>query len=125
MINGPYIYQLTKSLNSIKLVLFYLAKLYETLAEKKCDSIVKKWQMYFQASDLKGKNFLNLNDNDGYPICLSYSKSGTWLQHFSHFNSLCTHITRLITNHIPIDKYRIRFFPNKSFACPYSNSPFI
>ena len=58
--------------------------------------------MYFQALDYKGKNFLNLNDNDNIPIWPTYLKEGAWLKHIDHSNSLCVHITRAITNHAPI-----------------------
>ena len=91
--------------------------------KEECDSIVRKWQMYFQASDYKGRNFLELNDNNGNPICPSYSKGGARLKHFSLFNLLCACITRLITNHAPIGEYRQRFFPNKLVACPCGNYP--
>ena len=84
----------------------------------KCNSIIQKWQMYFQASDYRGKNFLDLNDNDDKPIQPSYSKGGAWLKHFSLSNSLCTRVTRLITNHAPIGEYRIGFFPNEPSSCP-------
>ena len=40
----------------------------------KCNSIIQKWQMYFQASDYRGKNFLDLNDDDNKPIQPLYSK---------------------------------------------------
>ena len=76
--------------------------------------------MYFQASDLRGRNFLDLNDNDNKPIQLSYSKGESWLKHFSVSNSLCTQVTRLITNHAPIGEYRKRFFPNEPTLCPCS-----
>jgi len=36
--------------------------------KEKCDFIVRKWQMYFQTSDYKGRNFLELNDNDGVEL---------------------------------------------------------
>jgi len=91
--------------------------------KEECNSILKKWQMYFQASDYKGKNFLDLNNDDGNHICPSYSKGEAWLKHFSLSNTLCACITRLITNHTPISEYRQRFFSNESTACPYSNSP--
>ena len=87
------------------------------------NSIVKKWQIYFQASDLRRKNFLDLNDNNSYSICPLYFKDGVWLKHFSHSNSLCAYITRLIINHTPIGKYKQRFFPNEPITCSYSNSP--
>jgi len=84
----------------------------------KCNSIIQKWQMYFQASDYRGKNFLDLNDDDDKPIQPSYSKGGAWLKHFSLSNSLCARVTRLITNHAPIGEYRIGFFPNEPSSCP-------
>jgi len=79
--------------------------------KKECDSIVKKWQMHFQVSNYKRRNFLNLNDNDNNFICPTYLKDRAWLKCFSLSNSLYTHITRLITNYTPISKYKQRFFP--------------
>ena len=79
--------------------------------------------MYFQVSDYKGKHFLELNNNNNEPICSIYSKGGAWLKHFGFSNSLCTCITRLITNHAPIGEYRLRFFPNKPLTCPCGNFP--
>lgn len=70
--------------------------------------------MYFQASIYKRRNFLNLNNDDGSPICPTYLKGRAWLKYFSFSNLLCACITRLITNHTPISKYRQRFFPIKS-----------
>jgi len=37
---------------------------------------------------------------------------------FQHNN-----VTRMIMNHAPIGEYRLRFFPNKSFACPCDDYP--
>jgi len=37
--------------------------------KEECDSIVKRWQMNFQASDYKGRDFLDLNNDDGNLIC--------------------------------------------------------
>lgn len=90
--------------------------------KEECDSIVKKQQIYFQASNYKRKNFLDLNDNYGYLICPSYSKDSVWLKYFELFNSLYVWITRLITNYTSIGKYRQRFFPNESIACSCGNS---
>ena len=42
--------------------------------ENKCDIILNNWKMFFQASDDKGQNFLDLLDNDLKPIELSTSK---------------------------------------------------
>ena len=79
---------------------------------------IRNWQMTFQASDFKGRNFLDLFDNDNSPTKPTYTKGGSWLKHFGHSNSLCTRATRAITNHAPIGEYRLRFFPKESFVCP-------
>ena len=76
--------------------------------------------MYFQVSDLKGKNFLQLLDSNLKPIELSAIKGSSWLQHFSHSNLLYTRATRAIVNHASISEYCQRFFPRKDFSCPYS-----
>jgi len=55
---------------------------WEFSRKEECDTIVKQWQMYFQASEYKGRNFLELNDNDHQPICPTYSKGGAKLKHF-------------------------------------------
>ena len=79
--------------------------------------------MTFQVSDGKGKQFLNLLDNDLNDIKPSYARGGPWLQAFGHSNSLCARVVRAITNHAPIGEYRLRFFPNMEFACPCNNYP--
>ena len=89
---------------------------------KKSDSndIIKQWKMTFQASDGKGKHFLNLLDDNFDTIKPVYIKGGPWLQVFGHSNLLCARTMRAITNHAPIGEYCLRFFPNKDFKCPYS-----
>ena len=47
--------------------------------------------MTFQALDLKGKQFLNLLDEDNNIIKPSYAKEEFWLKIFSHSNSLYAH----------------------------------
>ena len=79
--------------------------------------------MYFQASNYRGRNFLNLNNDDNEPIQPSYSKGGVWLKCFSLSNSLCAWVTRLITNYVPISKYKKRFFPNEPTSCPCGQAP--
>jgi len=76
---------------------------------KKSDSndIINQWKITFQASEGKGKHFLNLLDDDFNTIELSYIKGGLWLQIFGYSNSLCAHATRAITNHAPIGEYRL------------------
>jgi len=92
---------------------------------KKTDSndIINQWKMTFQASNRKGKHFLDLLDDNFNTIEPSYTKGGPWLQVFGHSNSLCACATRAITNHAPIGEYRLRFFPNKDFLCPCNNYP--
>ena len=43
-------------------------------------------------------------------------KSRLWLKFFGHSNSLCTRVTRVIVNHAPISKYRLRFFSREDFS---------
>jgi len=79
--------------------------------------------MTFQASEGKGKHFLDLLDNDLNPIEPSYTKGGLWLQMFGHSNLLCACATRAITNHAPIREYQLRFFPSLDFSCLCNNYP--
>jgi len=82
------------------------------------DDIINKWKMTFQASDLKGRNFLDLVDSDNNILEPTYCKGSTWLQFFGHSNTLCARATRAITNNAPIGEYRLRFFPKEEFSCP-------
>jgi len=87
---------------------------------KKCesDNILNVWKITFQASNLKGSQFLDLVDDNNNPIEPTYAKGGSWLKSFGHSNSLCAQATRAITSHAPIGKYRLRFFPREEFKCP-------
>ena len=69
--------------------------------------------MMFQASDGKGRQFLNLVDDNLNIIKPMYTKGEPWLQVFGHSNSLCAHATRAITNHAPIGEYCLRFFSTR------------
>jgi len=42
--------------------------------------ILSQWKMLFQALDSKGKNFLDLLDDDLNPLEPSSIKGGPWLQ---------------------------------------------
>ena len=66
--------------------------------------------------DYKRKNFLDLNNNNNLPTKPTYLKDSVWLKYIKHSNTLCTHAIRAITNHAPISKYHLKFFPKKSFA---------
>ena len=87
------------------------------------DNIINQWKMTFQASDGKGRHFLDLVDDNLKDIKLSYTKGGLWLQIFGHSNLLCAHATRAIINHALIREYQLRFFPNEEFKCPCRNYP--
>jgi len=87
------------------------------------DDIITQWKMTFQASDRKGNHFLDLVDDNLNIIKPAYTKGGPWLQVFGYSNSLCACTMRAITNHAPIGKYRLRFFPKEDFKCLYSNYP--
>ena len=84
---------------------------------KKIESndIIKYWKMMFQASELKENHFLDLLDSNNKIIEPAYAKGGSWLKLIGHLNSLYTRATRAITNHTPISKYRLRFFPREEF----------
>ena len=88
-----------------------------------CNELIKLWKMTFQASDGKGKHFLDLLDDNLNVIEPSYTRDGPWLQTFGHSNLLCACAVRAITNHAPIGEYMLRFFPNMDFTCPCNNYP--
>jgi len=71
--------------------------------------------MTFQASDAKGRQFLELLNDNLNSIEPSYSKS--WLKFLSYSNSLCARASRAIINHAPIGEYYLRFFPQEEFKC--------
>jgi len=77
--------------------------------------------MTFQASNGKGRQFLNLVNSNSNVIEPSYTKGGPWLQSFDYSNSLCAHTTRAIINHALIGEYQLRFFPNEEFKCLCGN----
>ena len=77
----------------------------------------------FQASNLKGNQFLDLLNNNNNTIKPSYIKGGLWFKKFGHLNLLCVRATRAIMNHAPIDEYRLRFFPREEFKCLCSLYP--
>jgi len=79
--------------------------------------------MTFQALDLKEHQFLELCGQDNNPLEPLYSKDSTWLKYFGHLNSLYTRATRVIINHTPIGEYRLRFFHQEDFSCPYGDYP--
>ena len=79
--------------------------------------------MTFQASDLKGKQFLNLLNDNNNIIEPSYARGGSWLKVFNHSNSLCMHASCAITYHAPIGEYRLIFFSREEFKCLCGSYP--
>jgi len=79
--------------------------------------------MIFQASDARGRYFLDFLNNDLYLIESSYSKEGSWIKYFSHLSLLYARVTRAIVNHAPIREYCLCFFSTEDFSCLYSNYP--
>ena len=79
--------------------------------------------MTFQASDLKGHQFLELCDEDNNSLEPLYFKSSTWLKYFGHSNSLCARATRAIVNHTSIGEYRSRFLHWEDFSCLCNDYP--
>jgi len=92
--------------------------------KEECDSLVNLWKMYFQATDWKGRQFLDLTDDKGAIIEPAYTKGGAWLKNFQNSPSLCARATRMITNYAPTGEYRQRFFPNKPRNCPCDKTTF-
>jgi len=111
----------TKSFNLMPLFLY--KNLWDFSKKNKSDDIIKYWKILFQASELKRNHFLDLLDSDDKIIGLTYTKGGSWLKLIGHLNSLCVHTTRAITNHTPIGKYKLRFFPREEFRCLYGHYP--
>jgi len=116
--------EVNKETKTFNLIPLFPCKISWDFSKKsESDAILKVWKITFQASNLEGNQFLDLLDNDNNIIELSYVKGGSWLKMFGHSISLCVCATRAITNHTPIGKYRLRFFPRKEFKCLYGVYP--
>ena len=55
--------------------------------------------------ELKGRNFLDLLNNNYCSIKPTYIKDDTWLKIFGHLKSLCVRAATAITNYTPIEEY--------------------
>jgi len=103
--------------------IFSCKALWDFDKKEEYNDIIRNWQMTFQASNLKGNYFLELQDDKYHMIGPSYTKGGPWFKHFRHSNSLCVRATRAITNHAPIGEYCLKFFPRENFSCPCRSYP--
>ena len=111
----------TKAFNPI--LLFPSKTSWDFSKKSECNNILNVWKMTFQASDLKGKQFLDLLDDNNNIIEPSYAKGGSWLKVFGYSNLLCVCTSWAITNHAPIGKYRLKFFSREEFKCPCRSYP--
>ena len=113
-----------KELKSFNLLLSFSSKIsWDFCRKSDSNSIINLWKMTFQASDGKGRNFLDLININNDIIELSYIKSSPWLQAFGSSNSLCAHTTRAIINHASIGEYWLWFFLKEDFKCLCSLYP--
>jgi len=103
--------------------IFSCKSLWDFNRKNECDKVLNNWKMTFQASDTKGRQFLELLNNNLNSIEPSYSKGGSWLKFLSHSNSLCARASRAIINYAPIGEYHLRFFPQEEFKCPCGQYP--
>jgi len=82
--------QVDKETKTFNLMPLYPCKnSWEFSKKSESDDILNVWKMTFQASNLKGKQFLDLLDDKNNIIEPSYSKGGSWLKAIGHLNSLC------------------------------------
>jgi len=81
--------------------------------KNKCNEILNNWKIMFQASNAKGRQFLDLLDDDLKPIEPLYSKGGPWL------NSSVTLIHYVLE---PQELSSI-MLPQKEFKCPCGQYP--
>ena len=66
---------------------------------------------------------INLCNEENNFIKPTYVKSRLQLKFFEYSNSLCIRTTRVIVNHVPISKYRLRFFFRENFSCLCGSYP--
>ena len=108
-----------KKIKKFELISLYPYKvLWDFDKKKEYNNIIKEWHTTFKMSNLKGRNFINLLNNNLSIIKLSYTKGGLWIKQLSFSNSLCAQATRAIINHTLIEEYQLRFFLREEFSYP-------
>ena len=76
----PLHYSVDKDTKSMVSTLSFLCKSsWDFYRKTECDMILSQWRMLFQALDSKGKNFLDLLDDNLNPLKLSSIKGEPWL----------------------------------------------
>jgi len=79
--------------------------------KKKCDNILREWQVLFTSSQKKEQLFLDFENEKQCTIKPTYAKGGSWLSFIGFTNALCAHFTHMTTDHASIGKYCQCFFP--------------
>jgi len=72
--------------------------------------------MTFQASNAKGRQFLDLLDDNLKSIEHLYFKERLWLKFFGYSNSSYTKVSKAIVNYVPTREYQLRFFLQKNLS---------
>jgi len=67
--------------------------LWDYSKKKECNNTINEWCSTFKLSNLKGRNFLQLLNNNLSEIEPAYTKEGSWLKYFGFSNSLCAQAT--------------------------------
>ena len=80
--------------------------LWDFCHKEEYNSLVNLWKIYFQATDWKGQQFLDLTDDKGAIIEPTYTKGGTWLKNFQNSLSLYAWATQMITNYASTGEYQ-------------------
>ena len=97
-----------KETKKFNLTLLFLCKSsWEFSQKSECDELINKWRVTFKASDDKGRNFMDLLDDNLNSIKPTYVKGELWLKYFGHSNSLYARATRAIVNHTSIGEYQL------------------
>ena len=74
-----------KETRKFNLVPLYPSKeLWNYSKKEKCNNIIREWHSTFKSSNLKGRNFLPLSNNDLSEFKPTYTKRGLWCYNLRH-----------------------------------------
>jgi len=116
-----FVFKEAKKFNMLPIFSYKL--LWDFSRKIKCESILNFRRITFQASDDREHHFFDLLDQDSNPLEPSTANGRPWLKQFGHSNLLYAKVTRVIVNHTPIGKYRLRFFLREDFMCSCGECP--